>query len=372
MKISKVSENKYRLFWEMGYSETTGKRKQRTETFNGSRKASEVRWRAVQAEIDRGIIVDPQNMRFGELLDRWVNDVLPISGVEKSTIETYRNRIRIHIRPALGHHKLSSLSPIHLQAFYKKKLTEENLASATVNFLHTLIKTVLGQAVSWDLVSRNVAKKVKPPKSSQDEMKVWTAAEASIFLDSMKEHRLYALFLLALTTGMRHGEVLGLRWQDVNFVNKEISVQKSLSPVGKLGEPKTRASRRVISITQDVVIALQNHRKKMLEERLRLGPNYKGNTWDLVFVNKFGSLIYSVTTRIVMNRYIEKSGVSKIRFHDLRHTSATLMLSKGINPKVVSERLGHTSVAFTMQKYAHVLPHMQQEAADILGELLHS
>ena len=376
MKLTKLREDKYRLFWEIGFDTATGKRKQRTEVFNGSRKSAEKRWREVQGEIDEGIVVDPQNMRFSELLERWQRDVLPMR-VRPSTLANYNVLIRVHILPQLGHLKLDKINPVILQRFYRNKLEQDDnqntggkLSHRTVRYIHSIIRMSLDQAVKWNLVIRNVADIVDQPRETKKEMTVWNPEQVGIFLSFLREHRLYALYFIALATGMRQGEILGLRWSDIDWQTKQFYVATSLSPGRELSEVKPANSKRNVSVSADVLAVLKQHRVNMLEEKLALGQEYVGNEDQLVFHSSIGTPLSARNVLRHFKAMQKKCGVPEIRFHDLRHTSATLMLMKGIHPKVVSERLGHSSVKFTMEKYSHVLPNMQEEAAAVLDEYL--
>ncbi|MEY2194769.1 site-specific integrase [Neobacillus sp. BF23-41] len=222
---------------------------------------------------------------------------------------------------------------------------------------HRLIFKALIDAVKWHLIVRNVAEAVTPPKTRKVEMKTWDNEQVKIFLDVSKDSSYYPIFLTAINTGMRRGGVLGLRWQDIDFDNNIIYVRQSLQEVKKVGltfkEPKSGKSRS-ISITPSLAKELKKIYKQQLTDKHLFGQGYQD--LDLVFAQKNGKPIQPTEMARNYRKMVETSGLPYIRFHDLRHTHATLMLKQGIHPKVVSERLGHSTIGNTMDTYTHVLP----------------
>ncbi len=235
-----------------------------------------------------------------------------------------------------------------------------------------MIRRALVDAVRWGLVMRNVAALVTAPRRARSEIRALTPDQARLLLAVAEGDRLGALYMMALTTGMREGELLALRWRDVNLEVALAAVRSTLyRGDGKLrlGEPKTARSRRSVHLTSEAVAALRRHRERQSAERLRLGPAWEDN--DLVFANEVGRLVEPQNMlRRSFVPLLERAGLPRIRFHDLRHSTATLLLGAGVHPKIVSEMLGHATVAITLDTYSHVTPAMHRGAAAAMSSLL--
>jgi integrase len=233
------------------------------------------------------------------------------------------------------------------------------------------VHTALEAAFRLGLVPRNVADMVDPPRKVSRQMHVYTPDQARTLLDSVAGTRAEGLYTLALFTGMREGELLGLRWRDVDLAAGHLTIQSALKNVNNrrwLGKPKTEAGRRQITLAATTIAALRAHRARQLEERLRAGEAWQD--LDLVFCTHTGNHIAGSNLRASHMRLVSRLGLPYIRFHDLRHTAATLLLLQAVPVKVVSEMLGHASVAITMNLYMHVLPSMQRAAAEAMEALL--
>lgn len=316
-----------------------------------------------------GIVFDDQGLTVGEYLDRWLGDVRDT--VRKSTHERYEYAIRPHIKPALGRIKLKDLTPAHARWFYRERL-DSGLAPATVHKLHVVLHKALKAAVADGLIPRNAAAGLKLPRITREEIDPLTEEQAKLLIETVRGDRLEALYVLALNTGMRQGELLALKWDDVDLERGVLRVRRTLTHANKayvLGEPKTSKSRRTIRLTASAVTALRAHLSRQLEEMERLSSLYQPG--GLIFATETGSIINPSNLR---NRsfkpLLKKAGLPPIRFHDLRHTCATLLLSKDVNAKVVSEMLGHSSISVTLDIYSHLLPDMQEKAAEALEEAL--
>lgn len=214
------------------------------------------------------------------------------------------------------------------------------------------------------MIVRNPCDGVTPPRPARSEMHPLTQEQATAFLAATRDHRHHALYVLALSTGMRQGELLGLRWQDVDLDAGQLGVRRTLQRQREAGlvfsEPKTARSRRTIELSRPAVVALREHRRKQLETRLQLGPEWQDH--GLVFTGLFGSPVDPSHQTAVFKQALKEAGLPVIRFHDLRHTAATLLLSRGVHPKVVSEMLGHTTITLTLDTYSHLVPTMHQQA----------
>lgn len=318
----------------------------------------------------QGALVTSPDQPFGQFLSRWLEDSVKPS-VKIKTFENYSRQVRVHIGPSLGNVRLSKLSAQHLQRFYRQML-DLGLASGSVERQHSIIHRALSQALSWNLVARNVADLADPPRPNPKEMLPLSSEQAAQFLKAARSDRFFALYCLAISTGMRQAELLGLTWPDVEFGSATLHVHQQLIYSPGLGfsfsEPKTAKSRRAIDIPAFAVEALREHRKRQLEDRLKTGSLWEDH--DLVFANEVGRFVERGNlVRRSFLPLLEKAGLPRIRFHDLRHTAATILLKQGTHPKVVQERLGHSSISVTMDVYSHVLPSMQREAADGLDTL---
>ena len=278
--------------------------------------------------------------------------------------------------PALGHHQLQKLSAQHLQSFYTKKLNE-GLAATTVASFHNMLHKALDTAVKWSLASRNVCDLVSPPRAKRFEFQPLAVEQVHRLLAAAHGHRMEALFSLALATGMRRGELLGLKWQDINFSTGTLQIRRILTRVpttmpGKgyvEAEPKTQKSRHSVIVAHFALEALRQHRIRQLEAKLKAGASWQEH--DYVFCTSIGTHLNPDRDILCQLKVLlQKAGLPDVRFHDLRHSAATLLLSEGVHPKVVQELLGHSQISMTIDVYSHALPSMQQDAISRLNDTL--
>lgn len=306
---------------------------------------------------------------MGAYLDRWL--ATKQAEVERGYWTRCEAYIRLHIKPTLGRVPLVKLTAQQLSALYARKL-EEGVAPNTVRHLHATLHVSLEDALRLDLVARNVADLVRPPKAPHLEMQTYTSEQANQLLEAARGDRLEALYVLMLTSACRLGELLGLRWPAVDLERAEMQITASLKDVAGhriLGTPKTPHSRRTIPLTPLAVDSLQRHRTPQLAERLAFGTA-DWNPDQLVFCTTVGTSYSQTNWR--KQQYIprlKKAALPYIRPHDLRHTAATLLLLEGVQPLVVSEMLGHASVAFTLATYGHVQAAMRKPARDAMERL---
>lgn len=336
------------------------------------RKYKEVEKALAEARGDaaRGLVFDADNLKLGEYLDRWLADSVADT-VRQTTFERYEQIVRVHIRPALGNLKLQNVTPAHVRGLYREKL-EAGLSPRTVQYVHVTLHKALKQAVADGLIPRNATEAVRPPQVRKEEIKPLTAEQVKLLFESVRGDRLEALYILAVTTGLRQGELLGLKWEDVNLDAGTLQVRRTLTtakdgPV--LSTPKTKGSRRTVKLSETTLRALRIHLERQLREIDRAGDLWREN--GLIFADEAGQPLdrrYITTHRF--KPLLKHAGLPQIRFHDLRHTCATLLLTKNVNPKVVSEMLGHATIAITLDTYSHVLPNMQSEAAKAMEEAL--
>jgi integrase len=311
---------------------------------------------------NKGLVFEGDDQTLSAYLDRWLNG--PVKGsVKPSTFESYERMISNHIKPALGHRKLKNLAPDHVQYFYQSKL-DAGLAPGTVRLMHGILHKALEQAVKWGIVPRNVCKATTPPKPNPEEIHPLNAEQAKQFLEAARGNRLEALYVLAVTAGLRIGELLGLKWEDIDLDGEALHIRRTRSQakaVPTFTTPKNGKGRSIRQ-TQRAVEALKSHKAAQNVERLKLGDLWENN--DLVFCTTAGKpLDFRNVATASFKPLLEKAGLPNIRFHDLRHTCATLLLSRGHHPKLVQELLGHASVAMTLDRYSHVLPGMGDQTA---------
>jgi len=331
-----------------------------------------------QGALQRGLFVEPSRLTVEAFLtDHWLPAVE--HGLRRSTLESYRSAIRTHIAPHFGEMRLQALTPDELNAFYGRLLREGRkdgrggLSPKTVHNIHVLLHKALHDAVRWNYLPRNVAEFADPPRqtSAGKAMRVWTPQDLRAFLDFVEKDWLSAAWLLAANTGMRRGEVLGLRWQDIDFDRQRLSIrQTTISYQIEISEPKTARGRRSVALDTGTVAALRAHRAWQNQQKLMLGEAYRDA--GLVFCRGDGLPVHPDRFTQMFDKHVKDSRLPRIRLHDLRHTHATLALAAGIHPKVVSERLGHSTVAFTMDIYSHAIPSMEAEAAEIIAKLVHN
>jgi integrase len=353
---------------DLGPDPVTGKRRQRAETFR-TKKDAETALAKWITDIEGGTAVDASKMMLSEYLSGWLDSLG--EGVGPATRRRYRDLLRQHVIPYIGHVSMAKLAPQHIRQLQADRL-DAGLSPTTVAFLHATLHRALKDAEADGLIARNVAKHVRPPRRTRPEYQTWTAQQAAAFLVAAEADEYAALWRLALLTGMRRGEILGLRWDDVDLDKGTLAVRRTLSR-GDTARyephaPKRASGRRSVALQASAVEALRRHRTAQLEHRLLMGAAYEDQGY--VFTTPVGRPLHPNTVALHFSRLAARAGVPSLRFHDLRHTSATLMLANGEHPKKVQERLGHANISITLDRYSHVTMDMQREAADRLDALL--
>jgi integrase len=353
-----------------------GRRLYRSHTVTGTKRQAQHELNDLLGKLQRGEYVAPSRMAVAEYLDRWLRDYAAVK-VAAKTLERYAEIVHVHLAPALGHHLLPKLQPLHIQAYYSDALQRGRcdgrggLSAQTVLHHHRVLREALQQAVRWQLLARNPADAVEPPRAQLREMEAFDQSEVERLLEAARGTRMAVPVLLAVTTGLRRGELLGLRWQDVDLDGGKLAVRQSLEQT-KAGlafkQPKTQKGRRVVTLPPLTVEALRRHRADQARERLLLGPAYKDH--GLVLAYGDGSPLKPAEMTRLFGVLARKAGVRPLSLHKVRHTHATLLLGANVHPKVVSERLGHATVGITLDTYSHVLPNLQEEAARKIDALL--
>jgi integrase len=349
--------------WSTQYTVYTTEGRKRKTLYSKTR--SEVAAKLAKALSDRegGLAFDTADVTLGPYLDRWLSDSVQGS-VQETSYRRYEELARLHIKPALGRLKLKSLTPAHVRGLYREKL-DSRLAPRTVNYIHRTLYKALKQAVADGLIPRNVVSVVEAPKPTKKEIHPLNRAQVNALFEAARGDRLEALYIVAVMMGLREGELLGLKWQDVNLEAGTLSVRRSLSYTEtepKFNTPKNGKGRS-LKLTDTAIDALRRHKIAQYEERRQLGSLWEDH--DLVFPSESGrpmrawSLIGGPFKRIW-----KRAGLpERTRFHDLRHTCATLLLTQGVHPKFVQELLGHATISITLDTYSHVLPGMGDQAA---------
>jgi integrase len=319
---------------------------------------------------NKGLVFEADNLKLDEYLGRWLTDCVRDT-VRPTTFERYEQMVRLHIGPVLGKVKLKNLTSAHVRGLYRQKL-DAGLSPRTVQYIHVTLHKALKQAIADGLIPRNATEAVRPPQVRREEMRPLTAEQVKVLFEAAKGDRLEALYILAVTAGLRQGELLGLKWDDIDLEAGTLQVRRTLTtakggPV--LSAPKTKGSRRTVRLSKTGLEALRSHLERQLGEIDQVGGLWREN--GLIFASEIGEpLSRQLVTAHRFKPLLKRAGLPERRFHDLRHTCATLLLSKNVNPKVVSEMLGHASIAITLDTYSHVLPTMQESAAKAMEDAL--
>ncbi len=374
--IIKRGKSSYTIVLNLGNDPRTGKRKQQWVSVKGTKKDAEKRLSELFHQLDTGTFMRPTKTTLAEYLERWLKDYA-WPNLAPRTAEGYETIVRQHLIPKLGNLSLTQLRPEHLQKYYSEMLSigrcdrPGGLSAQTVRHHHTALHKALQTAVEWGLLNRNVADAIKPPRTQRPEMKTWDEDDITRFLEAAKETPYHCLFYLALFTGMRRSELLGLKWSDVDLILGEASVTRSLHHLrdGSIvfRSPKTAKGRRTVALPPSATLLLKEHRERQKLEQAMLGV-LSGDD-DLVFSHLDGKPLRPNTITRAWTILADRAGVKVIRLHDARHTHASLMLKQGIHPKIVQERLGHATIAVTLDTYSHVAPGLQEAAAKRFDEV---
>jgi integrase len=360
----------------LGVEPASGKRKQQWVSVKGTKKEAEKRLAELLHQIDTGTFMKPGKTTLAEYLERWLKDyVWP--NLAPRTAEGYQYITRIHLIPCLGNILLTQLKPEHLQKYYSEKLlhgrwdNKGGLSPRSVRHHHMVLHCALQSAVKWGLIQRNPADAVTPPKAHKPEIQTWDEYEICRFLETTKESTYYPIFYLALFTGLRRSELLALRWQDVDSIYCQIYVSRSMHHL-KTGElifrqPKSTKGNRTVALSPSTIEMLREYREKRAAEAVMLEKPITDN--DLVFCHPNGSPLLPDTISHAWDKAVRRAGLRVIRLHDARHTHASYMLKQGIHPKIVQERLGHSSIQVTLDTYSHVAPGIQEKAAARLDDV---
>ena len=348
----------------------TGQRKRKWHSFKGGKREAQSECARLISEIKGGTYVEPSKLTVTQFLERWLDHAK--AQVSPRTHERYCEIVRKNVIPVLGVIYLNKLRPAQISTAYSKSLVsgrrngKGGLAPTTVVYMHQLIKQALGQAVRWELLSRNPADAVDPPKVERGSLTTYDMTQTVKLLEELRTSRLRVPVLLGVMCGLRRGEIVALRWSHVDLAGGKISVVESAEQTAagvRYKPPKSGRGRRV-ALSAMVTAELRQHRLTQAKELLRLGVRQTDATF--VYTRQDGQ---PMQPRSLSQMWSEiTTTLPQIRFHDLRHAHATHMLAAGVHPKVASERLGHSRVGITLDLYSHVLPGMQEDAAARVDE----
>jgi integrase len=341
----------------------------RRKTFYGrNRREVQERLKDLARQREQGLLVASADQLTGDFLARWLEDTVRNS-VRPKTYDSYELNVR-RLQPLIGSVRLGSLSPAHVQSAYGA-LLRRGLSARSVHHAHAVLHKALKQAVLWNMIPRNATDAASRPRPVATEMKTLNEDEVRRLFEATADDRMHALWVVLVTTGLRLGEALGLRWDDLDSQSGRLAVRRALQRQRGNGlvfvEPKTGKSRRTVYLAAGTVRVLSDHRQRQREERLLNGPAWQEST--LVFCTGIGRPLEGGQVSWRFHKALGAAGLPRIRVHDLRHTAATLLLTRGVHPKVVQEMLGHSTIALTLDTYSHVAPALHREVATQMEHL---
>lgn len=352
----------------MGKDPVTGKYPQKR--FSGYKSKTQARQekKRIELEVKQGTYLVDQDIKLATFLQKWLDH--KSKHVTEGTMSHYRPYVNKHLIPHLGHVDIGKVKPSHIQQLYDYYVEEEILTNTSIKHMHRILHNAYNAAIKWEYVSRNPCLGASPPAPEKKMMQTWDEIDIQTFLEENMNHRLYMFYLLALSTGMRKGELLGLTWDNIDFTNSVLAVTQAVRKKKgggyELGKVKTKYAERTISLFDHVNEALKKHKKDQMAYKMENRQSYEDQ--GLVFATGNGTFFSPHNIQRYWAQSLKESAVKPIRFHDLRHTHATLLLKMKEHPKVVQERLGHSSITVTLDLYSHVMPNIQKEAATNFGQ----
>lgn len=370
--ITRRGRRSWRLKYELPADAESGQRRTAYATVKGTRKEAEKELRARLSAVDKGIHVDPSALTVAAYLDTWLREVAPQKAQPK-TLERYRGLARNQINPHLGTIRLQKLRPADVAAWQQRLISEGKLATRSIRHAHGLLRTALAHATAVELVERNVAAIIKPPKlTGNKEVAILDADQIAGALDKLRGHSLYPIVALAIGTGARRGEIAALTWRDLDLDAATVRIERSLEQTKaglRVKSPKTRAGRRSVSLPAFAVQALREHRRHVLELRVALGVGaIPGHAPVFGTIEGDWPNPYSISDR--WRDLVKSRKLPKVTFHALRHSHASALISAGLDVVTVSRRLGHASPALTLGIYSHLFHKNDDEAAAAIDAAL--
>lgn len=362
----------YSIVVDIGRDEN-GKRKQKWFSGYKTKKEAERALADIIAKIEKGEYFEPKKITLSQFLDEWL-DVYCRPKLAPKTYKSYSEIVRLYFKPILGHIELTKLNPAVIQRYYNMLKEEKQLSDTTINYHHRLLRNALKHAVKWQYISKNPCDAVDPPKKHKIEIKVWNKENIKKAEEIFSDTPIFLHVMLAIYTGMRLGEICALKWEDINFQEGTCIVRRTIQRVNKeiiIKKPKTENSIRIVVLPQNITKLLKLEKKKQAESKMLFGSEYNTSYDGFISVWEDGRLKEPDYVSKKFHKILSSAPeLPMIRFHDLRHTHATLMLASGVHMKVISERLGHSQIGITMDLYSHVSIDLQKEAIKKLETLL--
>jgi integrase len=367
--------NSYSVVVELDRDPVSSKRRQKWHSGYRTKKDAERALTELLAAKDSGTYLEATKQTFGGFIPEWLAAIKPT--IRPSTHYSYRRNLQLHVLPHLDSVQLRRIDPGMLNGLYaalladgRKNYAGGGLSPRSVQYVHAIIHRALRDAVKWGRLARNPADAADPPKASRPESITWTADQLRTFLEATRGSRYWAAYLLLATTGLRRGECLGLRWQDLDLDAGRASIRQTVIAIRHtvmMSTPKTASGRRTVRLDKGTVAALREHRARQAAERLLMGAGWTDN--DLVFCHPDGTALHPERFSRGFLETVARIGLPRIRLHDLRHGWATLALQAGVHPKVVQERLGHANIGITLDTYSHVVAGLHEDAAEQVAAL---
>jgi integrase len=372
--VRRRGERSWELKFDLGTDPVTGKRLTRYHSFKGTKREAEVELVRLKAGADRGEYVDPSKLTLTEFLDRW--EAWVATQVSAKTLERYKELTAHHVRPHLGAIRIQRLKTVNFAELYgklqKPKPDGAGLAPRTIGHVHRLLHRVFGHAVKWGMVTINPVAAAEPPRVQRTEITILTPDQIKSVLQALRGRRLYGVALTGLATGMRRGEIVALRWGDVDLDSGKIRVERSLEQTNAglaFKEPKTKAGQRIVAIPSSVAAELRNHWREQQEQRLALGMG-KSGAEDLVFPRWDGNPWPPDRLSSTWAKTVSALKQPKVTFHALRHTHASQLIAAGLDVVAVSRRIGHRNPTITLTVYAHLFGNTDERAAAAVEDAL--
>lgn len=375
--LEKRGKNSWRLVVNAGY-DANGKRIRRTKTVKGlTKREAEKELAKFQAEVEAGEYIAPEKMTFADFVEEW-KEKYAKKHLGPKTYETYVLHLRNRIIPAMGHLRLDQIKPIHIINFLEN-LEEEGLrqdgkqgklSQGTIEYYHKILRNVFKRAEEWKLIKESPAASVKKPKTAYKEAQVYDQKQVEALFEALEKEPLTwkVMITLAVTCGLRRGELLGLEWEHIDLEAGTIHIKQNLTYVSGQGfvikEPKTKNSIRKVTVPQHVIKMLRKLKLQKMEERMKADDLWEGGERFFVFSSWNGKPINPSSVKTWWKRFTDRHNLPYIRFHDLRHTSATLLINQGVHMKTISARLGHANILTTMNIYGHALEEADRAAAE--------
>ena len=325
------------------------------------------KFNAAQRAAEQGLPIADERLTVAKFLDDWLESAQ--SSLRPSTLRSYQDIVRLHIKPELGKVKLAKLSPRQVQNLLNKKL-KTGLSRRRCEYIYAVLHRALGQAVRWGIISRNVAGLISPPRPKKKTAKFLTLEQARKLLQAAEGDRLEALYSVAMSAGLRRGEIVALQWQDIDLAGGTLRVRHTLQRIdGKLTlvEPKSAAGLRTIVLADMTIQALRAHRKRQLEEKMLTGPQWQDT--GFVFTSTIGTPLDGDNVYTRYQALLKKAGLPATPFHSLRHTACSFLAAQGVHPTTARDFMGHSQISLTMDVYSHAALEAKKEAAVKIDEL---